>query len=81
MTDYNSNPFPNDPERKNCQIHDDESKFLTYTMGATLAGVLFFCGLKEGCKRIDKYEKAKDRHIQEKYNPKGLQKKIEQERE
>lgn len=60
---------------------DKSSRFLTYFMGATIAGVLLFAGLKEGCRRDDAYEKAKERHIQENYNPKGLQKKIQEERE
>jgi len=65
----------------NDNADEEGSKFLTYTLATVIAGVMLIYGVKEGCKRIDKHDKAVDKHIQETYNPKGLQKRIDEGRE
>jgi len=65
----------------NDNADEEGSKFLTYTLAAVVAGVTLIWGVKEGCKRMDMHDKAVDKHIQETYNPKGLQKRIDEGRE
>lgn len=59
----------------------NDSKYLEYSMATILGGILLLWAAKEGCNAYFNETRASEKHIQETYNPKGLQKRIEEGRE